>query len=249
MEIYKNLSLEDLEGEEWRDVVGWEDSHEVSNLGRVKTKLRLQKWGDYYRTVRPKILSQGKKPNGYLSVHLSSNKLFKNAYVHRLVVEAFVRPMLPEEEVNHLDKVKINNNTNNLVICSRQENYDYSRQDILDAVIKPVHRYTLDGRFDKSYSSLSDAARDNGTVVSCIVYACKGGRNIAKDYRFRYEKCDSIDIPPKSHKVVLATKEPNIHIEFSSPLEASKYFGVKYNSIISACTKHKKCKGYTLKYK
>ena len=34
--IYKNLSLENLEGETWRAVVGYEGLYEVSSLGRVK---------------------------------------------------------------------------------------------------------------------------------------------------------------------------------------------------------------------
>ena len=37
MEIYQNLSLEDLPNEEWRDVVGYEGLYQVSNLGRVKS--------------------------------------------------------------------------------------------------------------------------------------------------------------------------------------------------------------------
>ena len=37
MEIYKNLSLEDLPNEEWRDVVGYEGLYQVSNMGRIKS--------------------------------------------------------------------------------------------------------------------------------------------------------------------------------------------------------------------
>lgn len=40
MEIYKNLSLEDLPNEEWRDVVGYEGLYQVSNMGRVKSLKR-----------------------------------------------------------------------------------------------------------------------------------------------------------------------------------------------------------------
>ena len=249
MEIYKNLSLEDLPNEEWRDVVGWELSHEISNLGRVRTKSRTQKWGSYYREITPRILSQGVKANGYLSVHLSYDNETRNAYVHRLVAQAFIRPMSDGEEINHLDKVKKHNNVENLEICDRQRNYDYSREDILDVVAKPVYRYTLEGRFDKAYSSVTEAARDNNIGASSIVRACKGERNVANNHHFRYERYDYIHIPPKTYKRVLASSTDGIDLEFISPLAAAIYFNVKYNSIVSACTKHTKCKGHTFKYK
>lgn len=43
MEIKINETINQLclEGEIWRDVVGWEDIYEVSNLGRVRTKFRI----------------------------------------------------------------------------------------------------------------------------------------------------------------------------------------------------------------
>lgn len=37
MEFYKNTKDLELEGEEWRDVVGYEGLYQVSDLGRVKT--------------------------------------------------------------------------------------------------------------------------------------------------------------------------------------------------------------------
>lgn len=40
MEIYENLSVESLPNEEWRDIVGYEESYQVSNLGRVKSLAR-----------------------------------------------------------------------------------------------------------------------------------------------------------------------------------------------------------------
>lgn len=175
MEIYKNLSLEDLPNEEWRDVVGWEQSHQISNFGRVKSKERIVKYGNYTRTKKAKIVAQYKKSNGYLSLHISYNNTFKNIYVHRLVVEAFQRPMSDNEEVNHIDKNKTNNSVGNLEICSRQYNLLYSRDEIIDATAKKVYRYTIDGLYDKEYRSVADAAKDNNVGASSIVYACKGG--------------------------------------------------------------------------
>ena len=249
MEIYKNLSLEDLEGEVWKDVPQWEKTHEVSNLGRVRAKGGEREWGTYVRVQQPRILAQYKKKNGYLSLHLNSGNSFKNAYVHRIVAEAFIRTIREGEEVNHLDKNKTNNRVDNLEICSRKENMLYSKNDIFERQARRVYRYTLDGSFDKEYRSLTEASQDNGVNPPCIVRACKGERNIVNHYYFRYEKHDKIEISPKKYKKVIATNEKGNIIEFTSGFEAASYFGVKYNSIVCACVKHTICKGYSLKYK
>ena len=125
----------------------------------------------------------------------------------------------------------------------------YSRDDIFEAHAKKVYRYALDGSFDKEYLSLIEASQDNKITPSCIVWAYKGVRNLANNYYFRYDKCDRIDIPPKKYKEVIATNIEGNTLEFSSGFEAAEYFGVKYNSIVSACVKHTRCKGYSLNYK
>lgn len=249
MEHYKNLSLENLPNEEWRDVVGYEGLYQVSNLGRVKKIGKKQKWGTYERTQKTRIVSQFKKENGYLSLHLCCEKREKNAYTHRLVVEAFIRPMKEKEEVNHLDKIKTNNNIENLEICTHLENYLYSKVDIFNATSKKVYRYTIDGYFNKEYSSVSEASKDNNVMPSSIVRSCKGDRNLANNHYFRYEKYDKIKIQPKKYKNVIAIDSKGNKIEFSSAFEASEYFGVKYNSIVSACTKQKECKKHKFQYK
>lgn len=81
-----------LEGEIWRDVVGYENKYLVSNKGRIwsfRTQKFLKPW-----------------PRGdYLMVSLCDNYIKKNFYVHRLVAEAFVvndRPGIATQ-VNHID--------------------------------------------------------------------------------------------------------------------------------------------------
>ena len=34
---YQNLSLEDMPGEVWRDIPGWDGYYQVSNIGRAKS--------------------------------------------------------------------------------------------------------------------------------------------------------------------------------------------------------------------
>ena len=57
----------------WKDIKGYEDLYQISNLGRVKS--------------RRKIL---KAINGeYLKVGLSKNGIQRTHYIHRLVAENF----------------------------------------------------------------------------------------------------------------------------------------------------------------
>ena len=56
---YQDLSLQDIEGEEWRDIEGFEGYYMVSNMGRVKSLAR-KVWGNTnggsYRYIKEIIL-------------------------------------------------------------------------------------------------------------------------------------------------------------------------------------------------
>ena len=78
-----------LEGEIWKDIVGYEGLYQISNTGRVKS---LAKW-IYYSNgrkdfLKERILKQ-KISYGYPRVGLTKNKQQKNFLVHRLVMTAF----------------------------------------------------------------------------------------------------------------------------------------------------------------
>ena len=69
MEIYKNLSIESLPNEEWRDVVGWEGLYQVSNLGRVKSLPRRIVYKDGREYIYPsKVMKNQKVGTGYRCV-------------------------------------------------------------------------------------------------------------------------------------------------------------------------------------
>lgn len=100
MEIYQNLSLEDLPNEEWRDVVGYEGLYQVSNLGRVKS-LEVKFKNSFYNKKREKIMSQHDNGKGYLTISISINGKSKKEYVHRLVANSFIYRDEDKVEVNH----------------------------------------------------------------------------------------------------------------------------------------------------
>ncbi len=96
---------------EWRQVIigGEEWPYEVSNLGRVK--------GSHIG-----ILKLRSHVGGYVQVCLYKEGVKRYAYVHRLVMEAFVGPCPDGYEVDHMDRNKGNNTVANLRYVTRKEN-------------------------------------------------------------------------------------------------------------------------------
>jgi len=122
--------------EEWRKVVGFEDSYEVSNLGRVRSLPRV--WfqspqkkhnGDegrkYAYSKKGQLLKPGIASTGYPSVVLGRKAGTKN--VHQLVAEAFIGPCPEGMEVRHKDGGRTNSNADNLHYGSRLENINDSK--------------------------------------------------------------------------------------------------------------------------
>lgn len=105
--------------EEWRPVIGWEGSYQVSNLGRVKSLARKH-------VPRERMLRTTLNAQGYLKVMLAiTGARGKNRVVHQLVAEAFIgpRPDGPEgAEIRHLDGDHFNNVPGNLRYGSHGEN-------------------------------------------------------------------------------------------------------------------------------
>lgn len=100
----------------WKDVVGYEDYFQISNLGRVFSKrtnkiLKFSSAGEYL-TISTKI--GGKKGK---SVNLK---------VHRMVAIAFVENADNKPMVNHIDGNKKNNNASNLEWTTNAENIQHA---------------------------------------------------------------------------------------------------------------------------
>jgi hypothetical protein len=105
----------DLPGEVWKPVPGW-SGYRISNHGRV-----IGKFG--------RLRCLNKARGGYLTVALQENAMTggrtRNQSVHRLVLEAFVRPPGKGEEANHVNCVRDDNRAVNLEWVTRQGNADH----------------------------------------------------------------------------------------------------------------------------
>src|SRR5688572_425467 len=94
--------------EEWKPVVGYEGVYEVSSHGQIKRVTATN------RAPAGLILKLQKDPDGYRTVLLSVNSVFKTHRVHKLVLAAFVGPRPTKQTINHIDGVKHNNRLSNL---------------------------------------------------------------------------------------------------------------------------------------
>lgn len=91
--VWKNLSIEDLEGEQWANISGYEGLYQISNFGRIKSTSR----------GKHRIKSQMTDSNNpYLRVELSKNGENIKHLVHRLVGIHFVPNPDNKPNVNHL---------------------------------------------------------------------------------------------------------------------------------------------------
>ena len=104
--------------ETWRDIEGYKNLYQVSNLGRVKSFDRVDSIG---RKKNGIVLSNNKtNGNGYKIVSLHNNGVKKNKYVHRLVAYAFIEGS--NERVDHINNDKSDNRAENLQFLTHREN-------------------------------------------------------------------------------------------------------------------------------
>ena len=114
----ENLEVEDLPGEIWKWISGYEDLYQISNKTRVKS----------FCNGKEKILSQGFNMGGYPTVSLHKNGKPKTHLVHRLVAEAFIPNPENKNYIDHIDANRANANIENLRWVTQKENIQFSIQ-------------------------------------------------------------------------------------------------------------------------
>jgi hypothetical protein len=109
----------------WRDVIGYEGSYQVSNLGRLKSLTR--KMFGSNKIVKGKFIRPSNN-KGYLYVVLRKNGLPSTFVVHILAAKAFIPNPLNLPEVNHKNLVKSDNRVENLEWNTKQDNMDHAKR-------------------------------------------------------------------------------------------------------------------------
>lgn len=152
--------------EVWRPVAGYEDSYEVSNLGRIR---------------RVKLMNPSKKVKGHVQVCLTDkdgNK--KSLALHRLVAAAFIPNPENKPLVIHKDNDARNNQVDNLEWADEKD----SRQGCGTPVLQ-IDRKT--GQIVAEYSSQAEASAATGIVRPDITGCLTGRLKSAGGFLWRYK--------------------------------------------------------------
>ena len=150
------LSLEDFEGEVWKDIPDYEGWYQVSNMGRVKSvgRYRVQK-GKSTAFVRSRILRCGKR-SGYNRIGLCVNSITKYFNIHRIVASTFISNEKNLPEVDHINTIRTDNRVCNLRWVSHIGN-SYNEKTI-KITANPVLLYE-NNTIVAQFSSVKAAAR------------------------------------------------------------------------------------------
>jgi hypothetical protein len=114
--------------EEWRDIRGYEGRYQVSNLGRIKSLARTRRGKNNGVVPMPERIMRltSKKDTGrtkpYVEVRFRNGGVrtekCKSFLVHRLVADAFIKPLEPGEQVDHKNGLHGDNRVENLRVLT-----------------------------------------------------------------------------------------------------------------------------------
>lgn len=99
----------------WKDVLGYENCYEVSNLGQIRSKDHVVPCkGNKTRLVKGMLKKLFINKKGYVITTLSRQNKLATFTVHQLVAQAFIPGFIKGTELNHVDGNKQNNAVINL---------------------------------------------------------------------------------------------------------------------------------------
>lgn len=133
---YLNYQIEDLDGEQWLDIIGYDGIYLVSNLGRVKSYQREINMGVKGCKIQPsRILKQQvsksnfnniKEPSKDLKVSFCVDNIKKTYHVTTLVGNAFVGQLKDNEVYSKKNKLWNDNRADNLIIMNKSDDVKLS---------------------------------------------------------------------------------------------------------------------------
>lgn len=193
------LNIDDLPGEEWKDIEGFEGLYQISNYGRVKSLSRLTKFYSKERYIPEIIRKNGIDKNGYQILPLNRNGKKYTKKIHRLVAQAFIPNPENKPCVNHKDTNVKNNNMDNLEWCTVLENIQYCcelgkhynptvgrfRGD--NPLSKKVIQKDKNGNIINVWACAEDVANVLGVNRRSIGKCCRKETKTIKGFIFEYE--------------------------------------------------------------
>ncbi|RAV17526.1 hypothetical protein DQP57_00435 [Mycobacterium colombiense] len=170
--------------EQWRAVIGYEGSYEVSDLGNVRSRRRVVHCADETIRIVPErqLKPITAAPSGYKSVVLAKGGRTKMFRVHRLVLEAFVGGRPEGMECRHLNDIPCDNRLENLAWGTSSENK-------LDIVRNGNHHYAKRTHCAKGHEFTVENTLARNEVPSGR--RCRTCKNERERIRYHREKASA----------------------------------------------------------
>ena len=218
------LSLENLKGEEWRDIVGLEGSYKVSNYGRIKGCSRIRNNNHSSKVVRERIRRLSANRKGYLVCNMTFKcKKVSPSSVSRIVAIAFLPNPNNKPEVDHISTITTDNRVCNLRWVTGFEN---AHNPITEKRVQEARAKQIGTHYtEETRKKISEGKKGGKNPM----YGLKGDRH------------------PRSKAVVQLTLDGVFVREWTCAREASKVYGTH----ITDCCKgnRSQCGGYKWAYK
>jgi len=104
----------------FEDVKDYEGFYKISKNGEI--------WSCCYNKIMTPILSK----DGYYKLSLCKKGLHKKCSIHRLLALQYIPNLENKEEVDHIDRNRLNNSLSNLKWVTRYENMNNRKDNITD---------------------------------------------------------------------------------------------------------------------
>lgn len=166
----------------WRDVNGYEGLYQISNLGRVKSLKRKNKYKHNEEIIMKELFD-----GNYLFIRLSKNSKKKNFLIHRLVAEAFIKEIKGKEYVNHKNGIKTDNRVENLEWVTASENTIHAIKNGLKRLPNKKIIQIDNNKIVKHWNSIKEASETLGINRANIGACCRNERKRAGNYIWKYE--------------------------------------------------------------
>jgi len=187
--IYKNKSTVSLEGEIWVDVLYYDGSYSVSNLGRVKSEQRIVNNGTSSgRIVNERMLSQAKNnQDNRLAVNLSINNKPNTHDVSVLVWESFNGEKPEGKVVTHKNKDQRDNRLCNLILTTWSESHSINFRLGLLPHLEKIHASMVGSKWNEEHGVYVDGILTEILCNHCFQHKAitmfEATRNCCKECR------------------------------------------------------------------